>query len=62
MTPSVSRRSSEDSVQGQRAILKPPQGDGHGNVLPKEKGTDHFSGSPPITKAVFRHSNLREAG
>lgn len=62
MTPTVSRRSSEDSVQGQRAILKPPQRDGNGNVLPKEKGPDHFSGSPPITRPVFRHSNLREAG
>lgn len=60
MTPNMSRRTSEDSVQGQRMILKPPQG--NGNVAAREKTPDPFSSSPPVTRPTFRPSTLREAG
>jgi UV radiation resistance-associated gene protein len=54
-TPSVSRRTSDESVHAPRAFSK-----ANGSV-DKEKMDDTFSGSPPVTNFSFRPSNLREA-
>lgn len=58
-TPSVSRRTSEESVHGPRGVLKLPQGSI--NATPREKADDPFASSPPVTKLAYRPSTLREA-
>jgi UV radiation resistance-associated gene protein len=60
ITPSVSRRTSEDSVSSQLEFLRHARG--NGNAAAKEKSHDIFSSSPPTTKLAYRPSNLRETG
>ncbi|ETN45127.1 uncharacterized protein HMPREF1541_10004 [Cyphellophora europaea CBS 101466] len=60
MTPSASRRSSQESVKGHREILKPAQRNGH--IGSREKPNDPFSSSPPMPKLAYRSSGLRDAG
>jgi UV radiation resistance-associated gene protein len=57
-TPTISRRTSEDSVQGSRELLKHVQA--NGGAVAKEKPAELYSASPP-SRLVYRHSNLREA-
>ncbi|KPI38135.1 UV radiation resistance-associated protein [Cyphellophora attinorum] len=57
-TPTISRRTSEDSVQGSHELLKHVQA--NGGAVAKEKPAELYSASPP-SRLVYRHSNLREA-
>lgn len=60
MTPSMSRRTSEDSVRGGKELLKQVQA--NGSIIGKEKMDESFSPSSPPTRMVYRPSNLREGG
>ena len=55
-TPSVSRRTSDESVHAPRTHPKPLHTNG---LVTKEKGEDSFAGSPPVLKFTLRPSNLR---
>lgn len=55
-TPTMSRRTSEDSVQGGRELLKHVQQHGNGRI---EKPASLYSASPPA-RLAYRHSGLRD--
>lgn len=60
ITPSQSRRASDESAGGGRDIWK--QMHGNGGIVAKEKVEDPFAASPPLTKFTHRQSSLREIG
>lgn len=58
-TPIISRRTSEDSVQGARGHIRPLHV--NGSIGTREKDDDPFAGSPPVTNFAMRQSGLRNA-